>query len=112
MTVVLTPPTAADTRSALADWMELLTLASSRARTTKATLTNVLDIDEDEAAEPPAVDEVTGESLDAAILEDERTQIISAAFEELEYRANTLGAAYPFRVDGRRLILERIEDEI
>jgi hypothetical protein len=112
MTVVLTPPTAADTRSSLADWLELLTLSSSRGRTTKAALTNVLDIDEDEAAEPPAVDEETGEPLDTAILEDERTKIIDAAFEELEYRATTLGSAYPFRVDVRRLVLERIEDEV
>lgn len=112
MTVVLTPPTAADTRSSLADWMELLTLASSRGRTAKAALTNVLDIDEDEAVEPPAIDEETGEPLNSAILENERGQIISAAFEELDYRASTLSAAYPFRVDSRRLILERIADEI
>ena len=107
MTVVLTPPTATDTRSSIADWMELLTLASSRGRTTKAALANVLDIAEDDLADPPSVDEETGEVLDAAIIEGERNQFIAAAFEELEYRADILGDAYPFTVDGRRLILER-----
>lgn len=107
MTVVLTPPSASDTRSALADWMELLALSSSRGRTSKAALTSVLDTNEDNAAEPPPVDEETGEILDEAILEGERTQIVAATFEELEYRAATLGSAYPFAVDGKRLILER-----
>jgi hypothetical protein len=110
MTVVLSPPSASDTRSALADWMELVTLGSSRGRTTKAALTNVFDIEEDYAAEPASIDEESGETLDQAILEDERYQIITATFEELAYRAETLGAAYPFTVDARRLLLERVTD--
>jgi hypothetical protein len=110
MTVVLTPPNPSDTRSSLADWMELLTLGSSRGRATKAALTAVLDIAEDEAAASPSVDDETGDILDEAILEGERNQIVSATFEELEYRAAKLGSAYPFSVDGSRLILERIDD--
>jgi hypothetical protein len=110
MAAVLTPPSASDTRSALADWMELVTLGSSRGRTTKAGLANVFDIEEDSAAEPATIDEESGETLDQAILEDERSEVINATFEELTYRAETLGPAYPFAVDAGRLLLERVAD--
>jgi hypothetical protein len=107
MKAVLTPPSHNDTRSAIADWMELQALGSSRARATSATLSNVLDITEDEAAETPTIDEETGEILDEAILEEGRWSLVTALFEELEYRRQVLGEAYPFAVDSRRLILDR-----
>jgi hypothetical protein len=108
MTAVLTPPSQTDTRSALADWLELQAIASPRGRVSKAALLGILDIVEDDAIEPDLVDDETGEVLDEAILEDERNAIVGAAFEELEYRARVLGAAYPFVVDGRRLVLDRV----
>lgn len=107
MTVFLTPPSPGDTRSSIADWMELRALGSSRGRATQATIRGVLDIAEDEAAEQPLVDEESGEPLDGAILEDARTQIVSAAFEELEYRQRVLGSAYPFTVDLTHLTIDR-----
>lgn len=110
MSVVLTPPTPQDTRSTIADWLELQTLASSRRRSTAATLRNVLEIAGDEAADIQTVDEITGEILDKFILEEERSEFIAAAFEELGYRQRMLGDAYPFTVDARRLVLERSSD--
>lgn len=110
MTVVLAPPTQNDTRSSFADWMELQSLNSSRGRATKGSLTNVLDIAEDEAAEMEQVDEETGETLDEAILEGSRNQIIDATFEELEYRQSSLGQSYPFTVDSKRLTLDCVEE--
>ena len=107
MTVLLTPPSPGDTRSSIADWMELQALSSSRRRATQATIRGVLDIVEDEAAEQPSVDQESGEALDEAILEDARTQIVSAVFEELEYRQRVLGPAYPFIVDPAHLTIDR-----
>jgi len=107
MTVLLTPPSQGDTRSSIADWMELQALSSSRGRATQAAIRSVLDIVEDEAAEQPPVDEETGEPLDEAILEDSRTQIVAAVFEELEYRQQVLGPAYPFTVDSAHLTIDR-----
>ncbi len=107
MTAVLTPPSPGDTRSSVADWMELQALGSSRGRATQASILGVLDIAEDDAAEPHAVDGETGDPLDEAILEDARAQVVAATFEELAYRQRVLGGAYPFTVDERRLVLDR-----
>ena len=64
----------------------------------------MLDIAEDEAAETLLlVAEL--EPLDDAILEENRFAVVSAAFEELEYRQHVLGEAYPFAVEMRALIL-------
>ena len=104
MTVVLTPPSPGDTRSAIADWLELQALESSRGRATRATILKVLDFSEDEAAEEPQIDH---EDVDEGILEEDRLAVVTAAFEELEYRQDALGSAYPFSVDGKRLMLDR-----
>jgi hypothetical protein len=112
MSTVLTPPSPGDTRSALADWVELQALCSPRGLATEATLGSVLDFLVDEAAEPQTVDEETGEILDESILEERRSAIIAPAFEELEYRQTVLGSAYPFTVSaaGARFSLMRVED--
>jgi hypothetical protein len=112
MTAVFSPPSPGDTRSALADWMELQALSSNRGRATMATLSNVLDIADDDAAEVVVIDEETGEELDEAILGERRSAIVDATFEELEYRQKVIGPAYPFSVtrDGPRLALDRVAD--
>lgn len=109
--VVINPPTPSDTRSALADWLELQTLVDARGVSTRSTLLNVLDILEDEAAEPNPVDAETGEVLDEAILEEGRQQFIDIAFEELDYRQQILGESYPFKVDAARHRLALKEDQ-
>jgi len=90
--------------------MELQSLASSRGRASRATLISVLDIAEDDAAEPAPFDDETGEVLDPAIMEGERDKIVDATFEELDYRRSKLSESYPFIVDARRLTLDRVED--
>lgn len=109
--VVINPPTPSDTRSALADWLELQTLVDARGVSTRSTLLNVLDILEDEALEPNPVDAETGEVLDEAILEEGRQQFVDIAFEELDYRQRILGESYPFEVDVARHHLALRDDQ-
>ena len=105
MTLTLHPPSVDDTRSALADWLELETLFSSRQQASKASLTGVLDFVEEEiAGEHESDDDSRGDR----ILEDaKREAIVSSAFEELSYRQKTLGGSYPFSLDPTRLVLHR-----
>lgn len=109
--VAISPPNPTDTRSALADWLELRTLMDSRGVSTRAALLNVLDILEDDAPESGSVDAETGEVLDEAILESERYQFVDIAFEELRYRNDLLGESYPFEVDASRQRLVRRSEE-
>lgn len=109
--VVISPPNPTDTRSALADWLELRTLMDSRGVSMRAALLNVLDILEDDAAEPDFVDSETGEVLDEAILEGDRHRFVDITFEELHYRFQLLGDSYPFEVDVARQRLTRRSDE-
>jgi len=100
--VVINPPTPSDTRSALADWLELQTLMDARGVSTRSVLLNVLDILEDNSSEFNSIDTETGEVLDKAILEESRQQFIDIAFEELDYRQRILGESYPFEVVAAR----------
>jgi hypothetical protein len=109
--VIISPPNPTDTRSALADWLELRTLMDSRGVSTRAVLLSVLDILEDDAAEPDTVDVETGEVLDDAILESGRHQFVGITFEELQYRFQLLGDSYPFEVDLARQRLTRRTEE-
>lgn len=110
MTAVLNPPSPGDTRSVLADWMELQVLGNRRGIATHATLSNVFDIAEDGAATRLRVEEETGEVLDEAILEEVWSAEVGATFEELEYRQRLLGVAYPFLVDSRHVVIRRAAD--
>ncbi len=109
MSAAIASPLMADTRSCIADWLEITTLLSSRGRTTEATLFGLLDFAEDAAATESLVDEETGEPLDEAILEEPRQQFSSSIFEELSYRQTCLGESYPFAVDVALGRLERMD---
>lgn len=109
---VINPPTPSDTRSAIADWLELQTLVDARGTSTGAALSNVLDFLEDEALERNQIDVETGEILDEAILQEGRQQFIDITFQELDYRQRILGKSYPFQVDAsRRRLTLLIEQE-
>lgn len=97
--IAISPPNPTDTRSTLADWLELQVLLDLRGVSTHAALLNILDILEDDAAEPDRIDPETGEILDEAILEDRRQQFVNVTFEELSYRQEKLGESYPFLID-------------
>ena len=107
MSTRLSPPSPGDTRSDVADWLELQVLFSRRGIATKSTLSNAWDIAEDGASERLSRDEETGEIVDEAIVEDKWNEQVSAAFDEIHYRAETLKATYPFTSDPRALSVRR-----
>ena len=102
---MLLPPTASDRRSKLADWFELQAIFSSRHMSSVGDLTNIFDIADDGPNLKNLSDPVTGDPLDQEILEEERFNLLDAAFAELDYRAICLGKSYPFVVDGKNGVL-------
>ena len=106
----VTPPARNDTRSATADWMELQALRSTRRRSTIGDLLGVFDIFEDAAASDSLFreDEATGDEYDQSIIEIERNRLIDRVFDELHYRQQVLGDAYPFSVRKSPPALEHV----
>jgi len=102
---MLLTPTENDTRCALADWLELSAIFSSRRLSSKGDLLNVLEIADDDRYRRFSHDDETGEQLDQGILEEPRTELLQNIFEELEFRAACLGNSYPFSVDSGRMIV-------
>ncbi len=102
---MLRAPTASDRRCAIADWLELTAIISDRHMASKGDLANVFDIADDGALDRSGRDPVTGELLDEEILEEARSKPFQIAFDELEYRAASLGDSYPFEVDSIRLVV-------
>jgi hypothetical protein len=105
---MLLAPTESDTRCALADWLELYCIFSTRRTSSKADLLGAFDIADDDRDERFTTDEETGEELDQGILEEPRERLLRSTFEELEFRAELLGASYPFEVDPRRMVLRAV----
>jgi hypothetical protein len=100
MTLIVAPPNPGDTRSAIADWLELQALLDPRRRATSATLANVLDIASDGSEErEPVYDYASEEELEGEILEEGRSDLMIAVFEELASRRHALAESYPFDVD-------------
>lgn len=93
-------PLPTDTRSRLADWLEVMTLASARSVATRSDLLGLHDLLGD-AGHAVEQDEQTGEGLEVEILEDARAAEVDRVFEELEHRASVLGAFYPFKIEVR-----------
>jgi hypothetical protein len=102
---MLLAPTENDSRSALADWLELHALLSPRRTSSKGDLLNTFDIADDDRASRFSRDEHTGEELDQGILEEPRLAMLENVFEELEFRSACLGDSYPFDIDARRLVV-------
>lgn len=93
-----------DSRSRLADWIELSALTSPVRRQTKAQFlraTSILDesvVDEDdEDLGDDEDDERSGEGS-RYILDDRQQNLSDRALDEIEYRLNTLGSKYPFKI--------------
>lgn len=102
---MLRAPTASDRRCTIADWLELTAIVSERRIASKGDLANVFDIADDGALDRSGRDPVTGDLLDEEILEEARSQPLQTAFDELEYRASSLGGSYPFEVDSSRMVI-------
>ncbi len=107
MTIVLRPPSQGESRSDLADWLELHVLQATRQKISSASLSNVLDFLEDDKISTTPDDDSDRSSGDRILDDEDRDATVAAAFEELQYRQEHLGAAYPFTVDARRLVLSR-----
>lgn len=111
---MLLAPTENDGRSALADWLELQAIFSSRRTSSKGDLLNAFDIADDNRADRFSRDEETGEQLDQGILEESKLSLLENVFEELEFRSSCLGDGYPFAIDAKRLVIRTafVEDRL
>ena len=93
-------PLPTDTRSRLADWLEVMALVSPRGVATRGDVLGLFDL-LGEQAHAIERDDETGEALETEILEDARAASADVVLEELEARATVLTAFYPFRIEVR-----------
>lgn len=89
-----------DSRSKLADWVEVSCLSSLRKVASRGDLLGVLDLLGEEERGAFDIDNVTGEGLEEEILEGKRAAFADAVLDELQFRADTLRAYYPFELHG------------
>ena len=95
------PPLPQDTRSRLADWLELETLVRPRGVATRSDVLRLYDFIEDDGHELE-IDEVTGEELEPEVLEHGRSECADEVLAEIEHRVQILDADYPFDFDLER----------
>lgn len=93
-------PLPTDTRSRLADWLEVMSLSNSRGTAARSDLLGLYDLLSDDGHDVERDDE-TGEELEVEILEDKRAASADVVLDELEHRAAVLGEFYPFQVHVR-----------
>lgn len=96
--MAIDPPMPQDTRSRLADWLELETLIRPRGVATRSDVLRLYDFMED-AGHELEFDELTGEELETEILEHGRSECADEVLAEIEHRAQTLDADYPFDIE-------------
>ena len=87
-----------DTRSRLADWLEVESLVGSRGAGASSRVLRLFDALGDEGHDIE-LDEVTGDDLETEILEEKRASCADEVLEELGHRVDVLGSRYPFRLD-------------
>jgi hypothetical protein len=103
--LLLNDPTIDETRSNFADWLELSAFLSPRGKASKSKITGLLGLGADDTASER-------ERVDESILEGKLEEMIVSVFDELEFRKNALGSAYPFDIDGKNasISLQLAED--
>ena len=94
-------PLPTDTRSKLADWIEIAALGLPRRTATRADLLGLFDLLDDADEHTLETDEVTGEKLETEILEDDRALFVDNVLDELEFRLGALADHYPFEIQVR-----------
>lgn len=94
-------PLPTDTRSKLADWVELLSLASSRNMAARADVLGLFDLLGEDDEHQLEYDTASGEALEGEILEDGRASLVDSVLDELQYRSDVLGDYYPFDISFR-----------
>jgi hypothetical protein len=97
--VTVLAPDEQGTRSDQVDWLELTVLCRDSGVISSADVLRVLGMSEEEPEHgTTTLDEDTGEMLEDEILEPRAEVLIARLWAELDYRAQTLGAAYPFEL--------------
>ncbi len=111
MRLDIASPDLSETRSRLADWIELMTLASAHGRlNVVSALSSLIDLLDDPAADDPEdIDESGGmprPPLDRSIHEAKRESLASAVGDEIAHRESCLSEtnAYPFRLERGTLV--------
>lgn len=92
-------PVTNDSRSRIADWIEMRSLTRSRRVATRADYLALYDLLDDGRTGEGGPE--TGEGLEPEILEDVRSTAADEVLDELEYRAAVLRGHYPFQLDAK-----------
>ncbi len=106
-------PSPNDTRSILADWIELRALVSTTASCADIVRLQGRLSDSEHAT---SRDPLTNEDLEEEILETNSSDLADAVFSELEFRSSLLGDAFPFVLNVRpgawsiRFVASRLSD--
>jgi len=99
--MALSDPVGTETRSELADWVELSSIVAASGSSGAAELRRLLSREQEDSHEP-IVEPETGEALEEETLESVASEIEDAIVQELQFRVGLLGESYPFE-----LIVER-----
>jgi hypothetical protein len=97
--MALNDPIGSETRSELADWVELSSIVAPTGSTGTAELRRLLAREQEQEHER-TTDPDTGEVLEEETLETAATTVEDAVVQELQYRAEILGESYPFELVG------------
>ena len=87
--------------SLLADWLELQALAGPNRRAQRSILDSIFRLTSEERFVRLKQDDETGTRDDGEIIESGLEEISLSVSDELTWRAEKLGAAYPFRLERR-----------
>lgn len=94
---VVEPVPKNSTRSAFADWLELIALSSDRRRVSEADLIGLHELYGSESVTTLRSDPETKEVLDESILETTQEQSVQAIVEEIMYREEVLQGVLPLQ---------------
>lgn len=99
--MAVSDPTGSETRSELADWIEISSIVAAARSVGSAELRRLLsrELDDDHGVN---LDPESGEPLDIETLEEESGFIEDSVVQELEFRRDVLGDAYPFELHSDR----------
>jgi hypothetical protein len=95
----LASPDTQSSPSILADWLELQALFANRKRVRRSELDSIFRMTEEERSIRLHIDADTGERDDGEILESELESMVLNVSQELSWRLDKMGAAYPFMLN-------------